>query len=224
MAEEEEIWYEPHSNLKSIPAIPEDCKKMIVYRNRIEEMEVDESQALSVLDLSDNQIRKIASLSKLPNLRILDLSFNLISSIDELISERLEELYLISNDVVKLENLFLPNLRKLDVASNGIKKIENLENLIELREHYLGNNHIESLENVKHLDKLEILGLQNNLFVQIDCKAVPQGLTSLILYENRRLEKIENLGYLKCLKYLDLEKTKVSRESIEIIENTDLHI
>ena len=87
---------------------------------------------LLYLDLFDNQIKEIDSLSAgVPTLKVLLLPKNNISKIknvNELI--KLEVLDLHANKISKIEGFGLLNsLRILNLAHNQITKIENLDNL-----------------------------------------------------------------------------------------------
>lgn len=79
---------------------------------------------LEKLELYDNTIEDIPSLHFLSNLRILDLSFNSIRTMEAIqyCSPHLEELYIAQNKLRTIEGLEkLVNLRILDLGANRIR-------------------------------------------------------------------------------------------------------
>lgn len=97
-----------------------------------------ESNSLQILNMSNCQIREL-SYQRFEHLRILDLSFNEISSIDEHVFEkRLEELYLDSNKIEKFPAKLLENnkLLKLCLDQNPLSFNYN-EDIVALKEIYI---------------------------------------------------------------------------------------
>jgi protein phosphatase 1 regulatory subunit 7 len=78
---------------------------------------------LEKLELYDNHVEEIRGISRLNNLRILDLSFNSI------------------RELIPLAQ-YVPLLEELYVAQNKLRKIEGLEGLVHLRVLDLGANRI----------------------------------------------------------------------------------
>lgn len=206
--EEENIFCVQHSKLKYIPNF--DCKitKLDVRRNEIQEMSFPYTETLLYVDLSDNQIKKIENLENIPNLKYLDLSYNLITKM-KLPENNIEELYLICNDLTKIDKINLKNARIIDLAVNEISKIENLESCLQLRELYLGNNKIENIPDLNYLSHLEILDLQSNKITQIDCNFLPTSIKQLLLSDNKNLKNILNFDRLTNLSLLAVERTSV---------------
>ncbi|KAK1349877.1 regulatory subunit of protein phosphatase 1 [Hamiltosporidium tvaerminnensis] len=220
---EEDVMYLSHSKVEKIPEISSKVRRVILNRNKIKEMEFLFHENIEDLDLNDNEIKNINGLENLPNLKILDLSFNLITQISNISLTHLRELYLISNDIEKIENLEnLPNLIKLDLACNSIKKLENLINLPLLEELYLGNNYISKVENIEELKNLKVLALQNNSLEFVDCINIPVNVHSLLLCENFELSVVTNCNHLKFLKYLEIDKTQVKKENLNISRSVDI--
>lgn len=193
-----------------MPSIPEDITHLDLRRNDIQEIKLDNNTNLKYLDLSDNKIKDMSKLVYLPNLETLDLSYNLFKKIS-LPHLNLKELYLICNDILKMENLNLPLVEKVDIAVNNISKIENLDKCLNLRELYLGSNQIEEVNNMLYLSNLEVLDLQNNKLKEIDCSLLPRGLKKLLLSDNSELTNLINLEDLKELELLAVERTGVGR-------------
>lgn len=80
--------------------------------------------SLKKLELYDNQVEEITSISTLSNLRVLDLSFNAIREMVDLVQcvPLLEELYLAQNKLRTIKGLEgLTHLRILDLGANRIR-------------------------------------------------------------------------------------------------------
>ena len=72
----------------------------------------------------DNRIVEIKGLDNLPNLTVLDLSYNNIKKIENLDKlPKLKKLYLLSNKIKKIENLEFAELDMLELGSNKIREI-----------------------------------------------------------------------------------------------------
>lgn len=212
-----------HSKLTEIPPLPIETVEAILFRNSIKKINFKSTYPQLVnLDLSDNKIEKIENLDMIPNIKIIDLSFNLIKDVGIISLDFLEELYLISNDLREIPKIDCPRLRKLDLANNSICEIKNLDNLQNLEELYLANNKICRINNLEGLDRLRIVGLQNNVFRSIDCCDLPESIENIHLDENRELCEIVNCDCLKRLKLIEVEKTKIRRNSLKLKENVQV--
>ncbi|ELQ74552.1 Protein phosphatase 1, regulatory subunit [Trachipleistophora hominis] len=221
MEDEKSILSLPYSNLKQIPTVKEEVQSIILYHNKITSIRMTYLPNVHSLDLSDNLITTIQDLENLPNLRTLDLGYNLLTQIQNLSFLPLTDLFLMCNDIERIENLGIPSLKNLDLACNNITKIENLT-CINLEELYLGNNRIRTVENVEHLSKLHTLSLQCNCIQRIDCLKLPKNLKYLLLDGNEKLQELENLECLRKLEYLDVSKTKVKEHDISEREGLDV--
>ena len=207
MNNDEDYIYLVHLKLTKIPLEIVDKVKIELRRNQISEMNFEYSEKTKYLDISDNKIKEMCNLKNLPNLIYLDLSYNLFKKINVEIY-KLEELYLIGNDIEKITLPILPNLKILDLAGNNICQIENL-NCTNLKELYLGNNKITDIKNVKHLDKLQIFDLQNNLIEKLDCFVLPLSLKCIMLSDNKKLKSLDNIKLLNHLEVVGLERTNI---------------
>lgn len=210
----DDVVYMVHRQLERMPTIPEHARTVDVRRNNISRMSLNRAEAVEYLDLSDNRISEISDLENVPRLRVLDLSYNLITEISMPRME-LEELYLISNDIASIHGLDLPRIKKLDMAANDIRRIENLEGCATLEELYLGSNRIGVIEGLEGLGCLAVLDLQNNDIEAVDCSVIPRSVEVLLLGENRDLKAVRNIELLENLRILGLEKTKVPEGSVE---------
>lgn len=207
MENDEDKIYLAHSKLNHIPSDVANKVEIDLRRNLISEINIEYSEKTKLLDLSDNKIEDMENIKKLPNLIYLDLSYNLFKKINLKIY-KLEELYLIGNDIEQIDLPALPNLKILDLAGNNIVNIENL-NCVNLKELYLGNNKIAKINGIKHLEKLEVLDLQNNLIENFDCFELPLSLKCIMLSDNKKLKSLENLKVLGRLEVIGLERTNI---------------
>lgn len=211
--EGEEI-YIVHQGLDRMPAIDALCRRAVFRRNRISRIELLACETLEELDLYDNAITTIENLDAAPNLRVLDLSFNMITKNPVPRLASLVELYLIGNDIDAIGEMDLPSLEKLDMAENNIQQIQNLGRLCSLTELYLGSNGIARIDNIRHLTSLRVLDLQNNKLVEVDCAELPPSITTLLLSENHGLKDIRNLALLPNLGFIAITKTQVAAEAV----------
>ena len=130
------------------------------------------------LSLSDNNIKKIAGLSQLRNLKKLRLNRNSIKSLTGLegVSETLEELYISNNNIESLSGIHVLQKLKILYMSNNFltewSEFSKLSDLSSLEELVLVNNPLEELHtaegnwreicadrlpNLKKLDGVEVI-------------------------------------------------------------------
>jgi len=165
-------------------------------------------QRLKRLNLSGNKINDINIISKLINLKYLNLEENEISKIFENIGnlENLEYLNLRRNEIIDIPHSIrkLKKLKILFLDYNHIGKIpEELYLLTNLEELYLGNNYLDKIQDgIEQLENLKVLSLgKNNL------KEIPKGV-----------EKLKNL------KKLYLYNNKIEKKDLFNIFNKDIDI
>lgn len=205
---DDEVFILVRQNLPEMPEIPPGKAAVDVRRNKITTIRFDPENSIEYLDISDNLIKDISPASGLCKAKVLDCSYNLLESIPVLDLESLRELYLISNDIAKIENIRFSSLEKLDLANNEIRRIENIDSP-GITELYLASNKITTVENLAHLPSLKILDLQYNDIEEIDCRALPKTLEILLLQGNTSLRKITNTEHLENLKMVNVRRTKV---------------
>lgn len=196
---EDEILNFQRCKLEEFPEIPANIKAVNLNRNKLKKISLPRENMIEYLDVSDNIIKDVELIDTIEDMEILDLSYNLLSKVPKLNTEKLKELYLIANDIENIENIEFPSLIKLDLASNGIKKLENLK-CEKLKELYLGNNKISKIENLRHLHEMVILDLQYNCLEEVDCALLPEKLEILLLKGNENFKKVVNKDKLKYLK------------------------
>lgn len=112
---------------------PSDCliegiQQLSLAGNLIDHTQYSFPESLQILNIAENQIREVLFTVKLPNLRLLNLSNNLIESIKTVdLFENLQELYLAQNQMRDFQGLnLLLKLRLLDLSNNQIKNFTDL--------------------------------------------------------------------------------------------------
>ncbi|ELA42381.1 uncharacterized protein VICG_00480 [Vittaforma corneae ATCC 50505] len=195
--------------LRNMPPISSEVKHLEARRNMIESLAFPRYSELEYLDVSDNVISSMNPISGLKKLKILDMGYNLIQHIPKLELPSLNELYLMSNDICRIENMDFEELTKCDLANNELKTLDGIR-CLKLEEGYFGANHISCIPDLKHLQQLKILDLQYNKLDEVDCTLLPRSIEVLLLNNNKGLTKLHNLDYLGNLKLLGIKNTKVA--------------
>eukprot|EP01034_Spumella_vulgaris_P022507 gene22507-28636_t len=158
----------------------------------------------------------------LQHLKILDLSFNSIRTMENITTccPLIEELYLAQNKLRTIEGLEnLVHLKVLDLGANRIRKIEGLQNNVALKSLWLGKNKIEAIEGLETNTQLRQVDIQNNRLT-----AIGEGLL--------HLSNLKEL-YLACNALTDLvglplndvlDTVDVSTNQIASLEGVEKHI
>lgn len=208
-----------NKSLKDMPKIESHVTKLDIRRNKLTLLSFPDNSALKYIDVSDNLLETLESVSGLKKLESLDFGYNLIQRITELDLPALKEFYVMSNDIKEIENINFPNLIKIDMANNEISVLKQF-NCPNIEEAYFGANKITKIEDMSIYSNLRILDLQCNAITELDCNLLPQSIETLLLNNCTDLEKIRNLENLKSLKLLGIKNTKIIGlelpESIEI--------
>lgn len=148
------------------------------------------------LDVTDNQIEVLPqnALATFTSLQTLDLTANLVRSVDFALPCTLESLVLSFNPELDLKSIWtreLPNLKQLKVTHCRIQRLpeeippwsRTLESL------YLDGNHLIEIPAVlKHFSSLTELSLHGNKIEKIDNLNLPQPLKTLNLAFNELVE------------------------------------
>ncbi len=175
------------------------------------------SGTLQELDCYDNKLKNDSlslSTPHLSNLKILDLSFNLLKSIPSPLPPTLEVVYFVQNKIsqIHLAGDACQRLRSLELGGNRIRELTGLPDLPALEELWLGKNKLTSLTALStiSLPRLRILSLQSNRITKIE--GIPPSVEELYLSHNG-VQKLEGLEH--CLKLNTLD---VGNNFIEKIE------
>ncbi|KAF5828949.1 hypothetical protein DUNSADRAFT_16772 [Dunaliella salina] len=117
------------------------------------------------MNLHGKSLASIAALDECPNLRTLDLSFNLITNIEGMSAlSKLKELKLYDNRIASLAGLQgLSSLHTLDISSNKLASLEGLKGLRGLRVLKASGNGLCSLNSLgRWASGLEALDISFN--------------------------------------------------------------
>lgn len=215
-----------HSKITSIaalrlPRFAATLKTLCLRQNNITELPPSEFAPLTLLedlDIYDNQVKDLGNaLEGMKNLRILDVSFNLLRAVPPVIATlpALDTVYFVQNKISQIDGLSAvgATLRSLELGGNRLRKIEGLEALVNLEELWLGKNKISKFEGLSTLKKLKILSIQSNRITKIEGLEELTSLEELYLSHNgvQRIEGLEN--------NLKLSTLDVGNNQIPAVEN-----
>lgn len=181
--------------------------EFVVYNNKKYYIQ---KNSLALIALGIKDLNEIKGLSKLENLKSLNLYNNELKKIEVL--ENLQDLEIIildHNNISKIENINnYHNLKVLRLHGNKIEQISGLEKYENIYELDLSENHITEIKGLSSLRNLKTLHLWANSIKEI------KGLDGLLnlneLYLNRNsISEIKNLEHLIKLKLLDLSCNKI---------------
>lgn len=137
---------------------------------------------LKKLNLNDNKIPFIEHLHKLGELLEINLSFNLLWSIDGLWCPKLWILKLDSNKIESLDGIDnLKCLVTLTLSHNKITSMKQIPYLAELKELDLSGNQISKIEMMSNLPVIEDLNLSSNLITKINANELAPAKSLLYL-------------------------------------------
>ena len=184
---------------------------------------------LKELYLDSNSFKKVNSFDGIEKLDILDFSWNRISDIESLVFEQPLKLYLICNRI-KSNQITASNsdnkLNELYLHENRIIKI-NFDRFANLTRLDLSNNKICTIFGFKNLKNLEILWLQDNFLSQIPNNSF-EGLNNLkeLNLNGNEIQEIHLsvFSHLPKLEILDLGRNEIKHiiiddEHINIFSN-----
>lgn len=160
-----------HNDIKNIGRGLSCLKKLQFLRldsNKLSQIETPEllsCSAITILDLSNNELKSLSPLSYLPNLEELSASGNQISKIGDLSKcRKLQEVNLSCNKLFDLTGIAnLPNIQILDVSQNELKCLKSLGKMKSLEELNVDTNHVSSFISFPSIfPKLQILRVCDN--------------------------------------------------------------
>ena len=183
-----------------ISAIP---NRLFTGMNHLEVLDLNNNQIVDITSLSKlvklwklflagNKIKNIDSLSDLTDLDHLDLSENEITEIPKSINnlEKLITLNIDINQLKEVDNLKLQNLRVLFLSHNEIQSLPNINKLINLETLFIDFNKLKSINQICDLKKLTWIQLNNNKIENIDCLFQMPSLTNIEAKNNKIKGKV----------------------------------
>lgn len=185
--------------------------------------------SLFELNFSNNKLRAVPSaIRSLSNLRSLDLSYNLITDINNSSYQGIEQLYGLNLESNRIGNLTkgvfseLPSLRILNLSKNRIVKIDQttFEDVPDLHALRLDSNFIGDINGLfPNLRDLLMLNISVNRITWFDYALIPIGLQWLDIHGNQ----IESLGnYFELEAVLKLRTLDVSSNKLTEIDSNSL--
>lgn len=176
-----------------------DMGSLQVNNNQLKSIEVIRHfPRLHTLEASNNQITKI-DVSGNTNLTVLNVADNLITDIKSLSKlKALINLDVSNNEVISLEALgSLSNLTLLNISRNNIEDISPISKLIKMTFLVAANNKISDLSPLQKLTQLVSIDLTSNRVYNLESLSNLTKLNYLYLSDNRvwDLKPIENLHF-----------------------------
>jgi Leucine-rich repeat (LRR) protein len=202
------IYRRPGERVKNAERIQLDDRGL----QRIPLLEGEEK--LKYLNLSNNVITKIENIVSLPNLSFLDLTGNRIKEIAAHPTVKsLKVLILAKNQIEEIKNLeCLPCLEVVDIHDNRIRHL-NFKCLQNARVINLSSNMIESLEVNASMPHLLELNLRRNQIVEVKDLADMPALKKLYL-SNNNISSLDQVSCLPELVDLTLETNPVDKPGL----------
>jgi Leucine-rich repeat (LRR) protein len=171
------------SNIYSFEINFDDLRRLDISSNSLTELDLNDEIKLNYLDCSNQSLKKLILSEQLSQLNELKCSNNSLTTIINFASlkhEQLKSIDLSYNLIKSLEDLFLNlqsrNLRRINLKSNLIESIpSNIfhEKLISLYEINLSWNRIDKIENFAfQAPNLQILDLTGNSLKIVEPKAI----------------------------------------------------
>lgn len=151
-------------SLKSTPPVlPGHIIKLSLSNNKLRTLPDNLPQSLRILDAHNNAL---ISLPELPQLHVLDVSFNKLTNIENALPVTLKSLKLLDNQLTVLPLTHIDDLQFLDASYNNLKQIseplpKNLKTL------FLAYNDLSQLPR-KWPEKLQELHLEHNQLTVLD--------------------------------------------------------
>ncbi|EAY05657.1 Leucine Rich Repeat family protein [Trichomonas vaginalis G3] len=169
--------------------------------------------AAPALDLSNNQLASLQGLPSPQIIKLLQLSHNNISTIEEdpfKYCTSLTYLDLSYNNISKMERLFyIANLHSLNLSENQIEVIENLEGCVSLKQLNLSNNKIRFIYIRSPIPRLVSLDISGNQFRSLHGMGVFSGLSTLIM-DRGILTNLNGIRSLLNLRSLSAVHNKIT--------------
>ncbi|KAG0326414.1 hypothetical protein BGZ99_009555 [Dissophora globulifera] len=183
---------------------------------------------LQYLDISHNDIEDLTGVSSLVHLRELMAEGNKIKSVSALQQmDGLIRLDVSHNLLTSLDFRWskLQRLEFLNASHNKIEQLENMESLTGLIHVNLANNCIDDISLVQPLRRIRILRLSDNKLSVFDAKPFP-GLRTLYLDDNRlqTLENCQNLTRLENFSARDQDGEGIAIDMTEFINSRKLYL
>ena len=168
---------------------------------------------IKILKLKNYDMKK-TNLSKLVNLKELDVDVSESGKLDFSKNNKLEKLYLYNNEIDNLDFSNNLNLKELDIDNVGIKKI-NLDKNINLEKIKFSGNNLNELDLSQNINLKDVILTNNNI---TNIKLNSEKVEKLDLSDNKYFNNI-NVTKFSNLKYLNLNNTMIKADTIDFSKN-----
>ena len=143
---------------------------------------LENAQALTYLDLSNNTVRNLTPLSSMLNLQTLDLNHNAVTGLSALNG--------------------LTNLVTLDVSYNALTSIDSIATCVKLEALNISHNQISAISTIDNLAGLKVLNADKNALTEVSILAGCPALVELDISNN----SVSDLSALSVLTNLEIFK------------------
>ncbi|WP_235607475.1 leucine-rich repeat domain-containing protein, partial [Bacillus cereus] len=166
---------------------------------------------LEKLTLRESNVKDISAISKLRDLKYVDLTSNSIESIHPIEQlENINMLFLRDNKISDLTPLSkMKKIKTLDLIGNNIKDIQPLFTLSTMKQLYLANNQISDLTGIDRLNNVKLLWIGNNKINNVEPISKISNLIELEISDSE-IKDISPLSQLGNLQVLNLEENYIS--------------
>ncbi|WP_161568209.1 stalk domain-containing protein [Anaerobacillus alkaliphilus] len=177
--------------------------------------------SLEILEIAGHKITDFTPLSKLGNLKELNL-FNGsgakldLTPVGEL--KKLTTLRISGNNVTNLKVLSqLSNLQTLELKDSQLTDITGLSGVKSIQSLYLSKNNISNLSPLSTLQKLDVVDLENNQIKNLNpLRNLPE--LSVLFLKHNQVTELEALKHLPNLQVVSLTDNPLkSREAMDVI-------
>jgi Leucine-rich repeat (LRR) protein len=160
--------------------------------------------------------------ANLQKFRITKLPLNKIEGFTNL-----QNLYLDSNRIQKIQGLWFPNLEELSLSDNYIRKIENLGGCPKLKTLNLSYNNIHILENIQNNIHLENINISNQFIprfiifiIKPNCTQINNKISNINI-ENSNLHTCKEMSQFPFLQELNIKNNSIMelKEVLTVVKN-----
>ncbi|EJV42597.1 internalin [Bacillus toyonensis] len=147
---------------------------------------------LEKLTLRESNVTDISAISKLRDLKYVDLTSNPIKNIHPIEQlENINMLFLRDNKISDLTPLSkMKKIKTLDLVGNNIEDIQPLFTLSTMKQLYLANNQISDLTGINQLSNVELLWIGNNKISNVESISKMSNLIELEIADVRPVEEL----------------------------------
>lgn len=183
--------------------------------------------SISFLNLSENQLKTLQGVQRLPHLQVLNVSHNAMEKLSchLLQCSGLKALIVSHNQLQTLDHLTnLKQLGTLVISNNPLKTLPDLSMLTALTKLSVSHCKLNGVPDVSKNTKLKELRLNGNNITSIGKKKLPESIEILDLGNNKiaSLDKLTALAHLPKLSNLNLKSNAVTemdgyKENIKVL-------